>query len=308
MGTGELRMIHSHLLHFLGGARGDDGIADIGIDLGEEIAADDHRLGFGMIDVGRDDGAAARDFLTNEFRRHLIGDIRAEGFAVGQSRAAEIFADRDIFHLLGDDSGARIFELCDALSGFGAQRLQAAAVKLRNREKLAGPQAVVFGAAVAAGIFLDIAARDDPIAAHRGEALLDVDRDVTIRIRTGRVIEPDRRLATRQRHFAERHAGKIDLPRSGKTPSRNLVVGRCGIADGFVHGGPSFRITLSRKVRRRLSLAVPPSAGANRIRFKGTRGYHPISVRPCLRKGGRPWDCDDLAPGKTEVKEYQRWP
>ena len=29
-------------------------VADIGIDLGEEVAADDHRLGFGMVDVGRE--------------------------------------------------------------------------------------------------------------------------------------------------------------------------------------------------------------------------------------------------------------
>ena len=56
---------------------------------------------------------------------------------------------------------------------------------------------VVFGAAVAAGIFLDIAARDDPIAAHGGEALLDVDRDAIVRKRTRCVVEPNRRLAAR---------------------------------------------------------------------------------------------------------------
>jgi hypothetical protein len=40
------------LLDFFRRAGGDDGIADIGVHLGEEIAADDHRLGFGMVDVG----------------------------------------------------------------------------------------------------------------------------------------------------------------------------------------------------------------------------------------------------------------
>ena len=51
-----------HLFHFLLDRGGDGGVADIGVDLGEEVAADDHRLEFGVIDVRRDDGAAARDF------------------------------------------------------------------------------------------------------------------------------------------------------------------------------------------------------------------------------------------------------
>jgi len=40
------------------------GVADIGVDLGQEVAADDHRLEFAMVDVGRNDGAAARDFRS----------------------------------------------------------------------------------------------------------------------------------------------------------------------------------------------------------------------------------------------------
>ena len=50
------------LLDFLGDGGGDGGVADIGIDLHQEVAADDHRLQFGVVDVGRDDGAARAQF------------------------------------------------------------------------------------------------------------------------------------------------------------------------------------------------------------------------------------------------------
>ena len=49
-----------HLLDLFLDRRGHRRVADIGVDLGEEVAADDHRLQFGVVDVGRDDGAAAR--------------------------------------------------------------------------------------------------------------------------------------------------------------------------------------------------------------------------------------------------------
>ena len=52
-------------------------VADVGVDLHQEIAADDHRLEFRMIDVGRDDGAAGGDFgadkLGRDFRRDALG-------------------------------------------------------------------------------------------------------------------------------------------------------------------------------------------------------------------------------------------
>ena len=37
------------------------GVADVRVDLGEELRADDHRLDLGVVDVRRDDGAAASD-------------------------------------------------------------------------------------------------------------------------------------------------------------------------------------------------------------------------------------------------------
>ncbi len=65
-----------------------------------------------MVDVGRDDGAAARDFAAHEFRRDESGQRAAELLAVGQRRfgavelllAAEVLALGDVDHFLGDDA------------------------------------------------------------------------------------------------------------------------------------------------------------------------------------------------------------
>ena len=269
-----------HLLDFLGGARSDDRIADIGVDLGQEVAADDHRLGLGMIDVGRDDGAAARDLGAHEFGRHHGGDVGAEALAVGERRAAEIFAHGDVFHLLGDDAGARIFELGDVAAGLRTQRLQPRAVELRHRQQLAGLQTVVLRTAVPALIFLDVAAGENPVAAQRRKALADVDLGRTVRVRTGRVVEADRRLAARQRDFAERNTRAmdrdIDLARPGKRTTGDGVVRRRCVADLLVHDR---NLQNFLRGRRRMSYpAVPPSAGMNRIRFEGTRSSTAISA------------------------------
>ena len=82
----------THLLDFFLDAGGDGAVADVGVDFDEEIAADDHRLELGMIDVGGDDGAAAGDFGADEFRGDLVWDRGAETFAgvlVGEGVRAE---------------------------------------------------------------------------------------------------------------------------------------------------------------------------------------------------------------------------
>ncbi len=280
-----------HLLDFLGGAGGDDRVADIGVDLGEEVAADDHRLGLGMVDVGRDDGAAARDFGAHEFGRHQRGNVGAEALAVGKLRAAEILAHRDVFHLLGDDAGAGIFELGDVAAGLGAQRLQPGAVELRHRQELARLQAVVLGTALPALVFLDVAAGENPVAAKRGQALADVDLDRTVRVRTGGVVEPDRRLAARERNFAERHASAVDVDidlagTRKRTPCDGVVRRRC-VADLLVHD--RYLQNCLRGRRRMSHPAVPPSAGMNRIRFEGTRGSTAISALFIQGAPGTAW-------------------
>ena len=68
----------AHLFHLLLDRRRDGAVADIGVDLHEEIAADDHRLELGVIDVRGDDGAPGGDFLADEFGRDLRGDALRE--------------------------------------------------------------------------------------------------------------------------------------------------------------------------------------------------------------------------------------
>jgi len=61
----------AHFLDLLLDARSHGGIANVGVDLHEEVAANDHRLEFGMIDVGRDDGPARRHLASDELWCYL---------------------------------------------------------------------------------------------------------------------------------------------------------------------------------------------------------------------------------------------
>ena len=79
----------------------DGGVADVRVDLHQEVAADDHRLELGVIDVGRDDGAAARDLAPHELgvepfaqrdELHLRRDHALCARSAAASRAAPLFA------------------------------------------------------------------------------------------------------------------------------------------------------------------------------------------------------------------------
>src|SRR5207248_8338606 len=70
----------THLLDFFFNRRRDGAVANVGVDFYQEIAADDHRLGFRVIDVRRDDGPPARDFVAHIFWCYPIRDVRAETF------------------------------------------------------------------------------------------------------------------------------------------------------------------------------------------------------------------------------------
>ena len=69
-----------HFFHFVVDRGGQRRVADVGVDLGEEVAAENHRLEFGMVDVGRDDGAATGNLVAHEFRRDDFGDGRHRNF------------------------------------------------------------------------------------------------------------------------------------------------------------------------------------------------------------------------------------
>ena len=72
-----------------------------------------------MVDVGGNDGAAARDLRAQKFRRDEIGNLRAKAFAVGaafggageRNFAPQVFAMRAEDHFFRDDPGAGELEL-----------------------------------------------------------------------------------------------------------------------------------------------------------------------------------------------------
>ena len=68
------------------------GVADVGVDLHQEVAADDHRLELEVVDVGGNDRAAARDLVADELGR-------------------QPFAHRDELHLRRDLALARVVQL-----------------------------------------------------------------------------------------------------------------------------------------------------------------------------------------------------
>ncbi len=68
----------THFLDFFLDRRRHGAVADVGVDLYKEIATDDHRLGLRVIDVRRDDRAAASDFVAHEFRCYFAWDACSE--------------------------------------------------------------------------------------------------------------------------------------------------------------------------------------------------------------------------------------
>src|SRR5690349_1492297 len=89
-----------HFVHFLLDGGGDSRVANVGINLDQEVAPDDHRLTFGMIDVGWDNGASSGDLVTNK--------LRLQSFTNGNK-----------FHLRRDNATSGIVHLGDSMARFG---------------------------------------------------------------------------------------------------------------------------------------------------------------------------------------------
>ena len=181
---------------------GDRGVADVGVDLDQEVAADRHRFGFGVVDVVGDDRAAAGDLVADEFGRDVVGDGGAEALAVAdvlaQHLAAEVLAGGDIFHLGRDDAAAGIVHLADVRAGLARARGGLTTLGKRRDAAASGrgragrcPR----GGARARVVALDVAARLDPLAAQLGQAGADVDAGVGVGVGAGGVVDVERRLA-----------------------------------------------------------------------------------------------------------------
>jgi len=139
-----------------------------------------------VVDVGGDDGAPAGDFAAHEFGCDERRDLCAETFARRDARlravehffAAQIFADRDEFHFLGDDAGFGEFILRNGSGSGPAQGLVAHGEFAR--QVFARRAAIVFGLDLAAVILLDVTTLLDPLRARARQSFLNVDRDVRI--------------------------------------------------------------------------------------------------------------------------------
>ena len=127
------------LLHLFFNGGGHRRVTDVGVHLHQEVAADDHRLGFRVVDVGRNNRAARSDFITHEFRGDVFRQasakvhpwmLMAQHFTTN-ALAAHVFTDGDKFHLRGNHPLTGIVQLGNALAGFGAfWRQQAAETQL----------------------------------------------------------------------------------------------------------------------------------------------------------------------------------
>ncbi len=251
------------LLDLFGSARRHGRVADIGVDLDQEIAADRHRLQLGVVDVRGDDGAAARDLLADEFRRDEFRHVGAEALAIGMALpralqhggAAEILAMGDIDHLGGDDAGLGELVLSRHLAGL---RLQDRALGRAGRhELLGGDVAVIGGGDSTAGDLLE-AACVEPGATRLDEAGIEIDLRVGLGEGAGGVVEAHRRLGIgRQHDLAEGHAhlgmlgrGDIDLARADDRPGRDaLGSGLDAVLLGFgvgIHRGISSLVQVRR--------------------------------------------------------------
>ena len=121
----------------LGDGAGHGGVADVGVDFHQERLADDHRLGFGVVDVAGDDGPA---------RCHLGAD----------QLDVAVLPQRHEPHLLGDHPVPGVAHLRDRPAADGAARHRPGAPPLGRRrapahrrlavvEQIPSPAVVGFG-------------------------------------------------------------------------------------------------------------------------------------------------------------------
>ncbi|SSW71626.1 hypothetical protein AVE30378_04655 [Achromobacter veterisilvae] len=263
-----------HLLDFLADAGADRGIADVGVDLHQEVAADGHRLDFRVVDIRRDDGAAARDLVAHELGRDGSRNGGAEGLArvlaqqaldhllavgaAGAQRfqvlfAAQVFADGHEFHFRRDDAAARVVHLRDVGAGPGAAR-RAAQVEAHGRQLRVG-QAFLAVVAGRAGQQLGVAALFDPGAAQLGQAAADIDPGFGVGIGAAAIVDRQRRVLLAAEHggrvglfdLAERHA---DVgPRAGLVHLAGFGQRRDGGRVHFSGGGQEFGIGVHGKLQ-----------------------------------------------------------
>jgi len=289
------------LFHFFRNAGTYRAVADVGVHLGEEPAADGHRLRFRVIDVGGNDRAAARDLVAHELRGDARRQRGAERFArmlraergIGQRVDPLVLANGHELHLRRDDATPRVMHLGDVRAATGSQRQPRSAEADGVEPRIVRPAP---SEARRQGVEpFHVASLGDPCGTQGGEARRKIDGMGGIGIRPGRVVHHDRRigLAAEQRgggglrYFAHRHvqiraaAGNVHLARTGDGCGNGL--GQLARGAGQIGGHGIHRLLVPRRkgeadgavtrraVRKRTAIKDEASyAGTDRIRFEGT--------------------------------------
>ncbi len=136
-----------------------------------------------MVDIGWDDCPARCNFITDKFRRHVIGNIRAPVIAVTglwYGFTQLVFANSDEFHFGRDDARTCIGQLGHRIAGF---RAQGARFYRKFRDQvIALDNPVIRRFDITALVFLDISTGHDPVAPQQCDALPDIDQDVGVGI------------------------------------------------------------------------------------------------------------------------------
>ena len=68
-------------LNFLLDRGGDWRVTNVGIDLDEEVAPDDHRLALGVVDIVGKDSSSSSDLIADELRGDALRDISPKALA-----------------------------------------------------------------------------------------------------------------------------------------------------------------------------------------------------------------------------------
>ncbi|MNV23431.1 hypothetical protein D3C71_1144430 [compost metagenome] len=92
--------------------RGDRGVTDVGVHFHQEVAADNHRLRFRVVNIGGDNRSSGGDFVAHEFRGDVLRQASAKPFArmlvaqhfASDALAAHVFANRNELHLRRHDA------------------------------------------------------------------------------------------------------------------------------------------------------------------------------------------------------------
>ena len=185
-----------HLLDLLLHPRGDRRVPDIGVDLDQETPPDDHGFGLRVVDIGGEDGAAARHLRAHQLRGDRPG---RSGPAAALLRLglveALVLPDGHELHFGCDEPAPGVVHLGDVGAGLRPPR----GARAREHEPRAGGGLGALAESVRRP-FLDVTALRDPAGAQWRQARAEVD--------------VGRRIGVRPRGVVDRHRVVGDGPES----------------------------------------------------------------------------------------------